>query len=896
MPNIDPNEYQQMKSRLQELETIAQAKQETEKRQNALFKITDLSSQAIDLESFYRDLHQVIEQLMYARNIYIVLLTDNQKKVTFEYFVDEEDTLNPTDWPPEPIESFKQTLTGWLLQSDEALLIDGKKLDELEQSGEIQVRGKRCNDWLGVPLRHNNQTIGALVVQNYQHERQFFTKDKELLTYVSQHIATTLQRKKAQQELERHNEELEKRVKERTALLQQTNEVLEREVKEKKRAEVLQNALFKISELTNAPIALAEFYEHIHKIISNVTLANNFYIALFDTPKKEIHFPYFVDNYEPQPTSRTIAHHSSDSELSPTEWVLSKRVPLLINSSNQKEWASKQTIKGRMPSSWLGVPLIYQKQTLGMIAIQSYNDAENYSHRDKEVLSFVAQQVAVALSRKNNADELLATHEELKKINDELEKRVKSRTQELSITNKTLQSMLNEQEETKKQLAFEAFHDSLTQLPNRALFINRVEHLLSKMKREKDIYFSIFFLDLDRFKVINDSLGHLVGDELLKEVSARISRCVRPGDTVARLGGDEFCVLLLDIQNERDAAIIAERILDSISQPYELLDQRVYTSTSIGIVLSHYDYSQTDELLRDADAAMYHAKAHGKARYSLFDSNMHQRALTRLKLENELRHAIERDEIHVFFQPVYNMQTRNIESFEALARWTHPKLGTVSPAEFISIAEEIGFIHTLGNHILDQSLATLKSWRQQEGVPQSLTVSVNFSSRQISHGDLLKDIKKLLKKHQLDTQSLKVEITESLLIENFDLAKTLIAKLSENNIQVMLDDFGTGYSSLSYLNQFALDVIKIDRSFINRIDEDPTLLAIVKTIIYMANQLSLGLVAEGVETEKHVAILTDLGIKQVQGYYFSRPLPADEAVKLLVDGCDKTPSTNSLCQ
>ena len=442
--------------------------------------------------------------------------------------------------------------------------------------------------------------------------------------------------------------------------------------------------------------------------------------------------------------------------------------------------------------------------------------------------------------------------------------------------------MLDERNKMQKKLAYEAFHDSLTGLPNRALFTNRLEQILKQRERDHQVSFSVLFLDLDRFKVINDSLGHLMGDALLQEVAQRLEECVRPEDTVARLGGDEFCVLLKGVDNARDAAITADRIIDSISKPFQLNEQTVFTSTSIGVTISNDSYKKPDDVLRDADAAMYHAKESGKARYALFDVEMHNAAMKRLKIENDLRHALERNEIKVFYQPIIDLPTGRLVAFEALARWIHADLGFIPPDEFIPIAEETGMIHSIGQFILHHSLGTLKFWQTQYPQAKDISISVNFSSKQIEHHDLLSEIEMALNENQLPAKALKVEITEGLLIENAELAQQLLKSLAEQDIQVLLDDFGTGYSSLSYLHKFTLHTIKIDRSFIYQMDHSEEHHTIVKTIAYMCKHLKKGVIAEGVESEKHTKMLKELGIQHAQGYFYSRPVSGEDAKELIV--------------
>ncbi|NVK88745.1 MAG: EAL domain-containing protein [Gammaproteobacteria bacterium] len=852
--------------------------------QNALLQIASLSSQVKELKLFYEDLRQIIGKLMYANNFYIALLSTDKQFVSFEFFHDEQedDDFDPTTWDPEPIEAFKSTLTGYTIRTGSALLADEAKLKELSDKGEIQVRGSPMKHWMGIPLKVNNTTIGVMVVQSYVDDIRYTEKDKELLIFVSQQIAAVLNQKQYERQLKYYNERLEQKVAQRTAMLQKINEDLESQIHERERAERLQAALFKISELTNTTRDLDEFYLSVHSIINGIMPSKNFYICMFDSDTMVLSFPYLIDEFDSSVEERLLDESIDIDQCSPTEWVLRTGSPLLINKKNIDDWHRRNVFHGTSPETWLGVPLFYKEAVIGVLAVQSYIRGKSYTPLDEEVLMFVSQQVATALNRKRSSDSLRQAHEELQIINDQLEKRVDERTKELSVTNATLKGMLDERNKMQKKLAYEAFHDSLTGLPNRALFTNRLEQILKQRERNRAVSFSVLFLDLDRFKVINDSLGHLMGDALLQQVSQRLEECVRPEDTVARLGGDEFCVLLRDVDNARDAAMTADRIIEAISKPFQLNEQTVFTSTSIGVTISNDNYRKPDDVLRDADAAMYHAKETGKARYALFDVEMHNAAMKRLKVENDLRHALERNEIKVYYQPIIDLPSGRLVAFEALARWIHSELGFIPPDEFIPIAEETGMIHSIGQFILHHSLGTLKFWQTELPQAIDIAVSVNFSSKQIEHHDLLGEIEMALSENQLSAESLKVEITEGLLIENADLAQKLLESLAKMNIQVLLDDFGTGYSSLSYLHKFTLHTIKIDRSFIYQMDQSSEHHTIVKTIAYMCKNLRKGVVAEGVESEQHVAMLKELGIQQAQGYFFSRPVAAEEARELII--------------
>ncbi|WP_144391728.1 bifunctional diguanylate cyclase/phosphodiesterase [Pleionea sediminis] len=858
--------------------------------QHALLQIASLSSQVKNLSDFYKDLHEIVNTLMSANNFYIALKTDDRSHIRFVYFCDEaeDESFDPTQWPPEPIEEFKKTLSGYIIRTSEALLADYNALQSLISHDEISMRGEPPAHWMGVPLKVIDETIGVMVIQTYKQELELTEHDKELLIFVSQHIASVLEHKQYEEQLRSYNERLEIKVAQRTAMLEKINQDLEKEIEERERNEALQAALFKISELSNTSHNLDEFYSELHHTINQVMPSKNFYICTYKKSEQKVSFPYIVDEYDSQAQSRVLDENKPENEYSPTEWVLKKGEPLLINKSNIEHWKKRNVIVGTTPTTWLGVPLIQKSKVRGVLAVQSYLKGKSYTQLDKEILMFVAHHVSTAIYRKKNADSLKYAHDELKKVNDQLEKRVAERTQELSITNSTLKKMLDERNKMQKKLAFEAFHDSLTGLPNRALFTDRLNQIIQQRLRNREISFTVLFLDLDRFKVINDSLGHIMGDKLLQEVAGRLEDCIRPNDTVARLGGDEFCVLLRDINMPRDAAIIADRIIASISTPFQLDEHKIFTSTSIGIAICTDDYSSPEDVLRDADAAMYHAKASGKARYSMFDNDMYSTAMKRLRIESDLRHALEKQQIKVFYQPIIELETGRIVSFEALARWIHDDMGFIPPDEFIPIAEETGMIHEIGSYVLNQSLRTLKHWQSRSQSANDISVSVNFSSKQIEHHDLLEEIKQALDDNKLSSKHLKVEITESLLIRSAQLAQKLLKSLSEINIEVLLDDFGTGYSSLSYLHKFTLHTIKIDRSFIDKMDTSKEHLTIVKAIAFMCQDLNLGLIAEGIESKKHIDILKSHGIRHAQGYHFSKPVPADEAAELIKEFNSKT--------
>jgi diguanylate cyclase (GGDEF)-like protein/PAS domain S-box-containing protein len=432
--------------------------------------------------------------------------------------------------------------------------------------------------------------------------------------------------------------------------------------------------------------------------------------------------------------------------------------------------------------------------------------------------------------------------------------------------------------------------DPLTGLPNRLLFIDRVGRLIKHTKRRKDQLFAVLFLDLDGFKMINDSMGHLIGDQLLLGVASRLEKCLRSSDTVARLGetftvarlgGDEFTVLLDDIKDPGDAKRAADRMMKALVAPFILGGKEVFTSVSIGIALSNSAYEQAEDILRDADTAMYRAKSLGKARYEVFDADMRAKVMARLQLETDLRHALERGEFRNFYQPIVALASGEIAGFEALLRWQHPTRGLLAPIEFIPVAEETGLIRELGWWNLREACRQISIWRASFMAHPHLTISVNLSAKQFLQPNLVEDIRKLLDELQVPPEALKLEITESTVMADPSGAVEMLAKIKSLGIHLAIDDFGTGYSSLSYLHRFPLDTLKIDRSFISGMGDDGEGMEIARTIMPMANNLRLDVVAEGVETVQQFALLKKLHCKYGQGFYFSMPLSAEGTAALL---------------
>ncbi|OIP68671.1 MAG: two-component system response regulator [Oscillatoriales cyanobacterium CG2_30_44_21] len=509
-------------------------------------------------------------------------------------------------------------------------------------------------------------------------------------------------------------------------------------------------------------------------------------------------------------------------------------------------------------------PLIYRNNYLGGISLHQCDREREWSDNELTLVKAIAYQCAIAIH-----------HSELYQ---------------------SAQNELMERKKMEAQLRHDAFHDTLTGLPNRALFLDRLSHALQLSHRWTHLFhasnpyenpeqFAVLFLDLDRFKTINDSLGHLAGDQLLKFVATRLVDCLRAGDTVARLGGDEFVMLIERITDINDVIEVAQRIQDSLKVPVLLDSHEIFVSTSIGIALNSPEYSQPDQLLRDADSAMYRAKEHGRNRYEVFNPTMHQEALEKLRLENDLRRAIDRHEFTLHYQPIVCLQSRQILGFEALIRWQHPEKGLIYPVDFVPFAEDVGMIVAIDQWVMQESCAQLKAWQDQYSLAQVLVMNVNLSARQFNQPNLTSQIKDILEKANLNSTNLKIEITERTLIEKTSIATQILGELSDLQIQTCIDDFGTGYSSLSYLHRFPIHTVKIDRSFVTRLNDadESSDREIIKAIIALGLNLGLNVIAEGVETEQQLEFLKVNNCHAGQGYYLGEPQTTEAIASLLTN-------------
>lgn len=814
----------------------------SEQLQAALFQIADMASSGMELNAMLRELHAIVGRFMYAENFYIALYEESSDALRFIYLVDTVDPIIRDADQFIPMSVMDKGLTWYCIRDRRPLM--GSVPDIRNQvSGPLRDIGEDCFDWLGVPILVGEAVRGVLVVQSYMERPRYTAADQALLAYVGSHILTAVDRKLQQEELER-------RVTERT-------HALTVEMQERQRTVRIQEALYRIAELSHTAIDPDGFYQAVHGIVGQFLDARNFYIALLSPDGQRLHFPYYVDENGGTAESRPVGNGI-------TEYAIRHARPLLVDMDDPATRARIEALQasgelgliGRQSMAWLGVPLVSGDRVLGLLAVQNYASGHSYSAAERDLLTFISYQIASGLERQRAAAEL-------KEANADLERRVQARTAELS-------EQIRVREDIERQLKYQVLHDPLTGLPNRAYLRDQLLRALAHQQREPGRGFAVLFMDLDRFKVINDSVGHLVGDALLREVAARFTHCVRAGcDMVARLGGDEFAILM-DVTGPDAAMRMGQRIVEAMKAPIRVEGKELFSSVSVGIAMSAPHYTAPDELLRDADIAMYRAKAGGRDRVEVFDEALHAQALQLLEMESDLRRAMERAELVPWFQPIVRLSTGETVGYEALVRWQHPQRGVLSPAEFLPVAEGNGSMEALDWAVFTRTLELL---------PRLLMpgqyVNVNFSPRHFRSPGLVERLMGLLKAHQVLPSQVRIEVTEGALLENAEKIGQVFCQLADQGVMVALDDFGTGYSSLSYLHRFRMHTLKIDRSFICDLSphEEGRSTAVVRAILALSQAQRMEVVAEGIETESQRQALLALGCELGQGYLFARPAP-----------------------
>ncbi len=718
-------------------------RRQSEKLQSALYRIAEIASSERDLPAFYAALHRIVGELMNSRNFYLALYDPVSDRIDFPYFVDEFD---PIPAPKRP----GRGLTELVLRRGTPLLVSSESFSRFVREGEVELQGAPSIDWLGVPLQVGSQTIGVLAVQSYSEEVRYGEADKEILTFVSRHIASALERKRGEEALQRSE-------------------------------------------------------RHYRNLFESANDA----VLIFD-PEGEIIL-------EANQKALEIYGYSRDELIGMSLRVMTQEV------SRGDERLRQLLLEGSL-QNWETVHRSKDGRTLDLVVSAS-------------VVDYDGRPAVLSINRD-----------------------------------------VTESRRAEKQIEQLAYHDSLTGLANRVRLEERLSAAISQAKRQGHAI-AILFMDLDRFKVVNDSLGHKVGDLLLQQVAARLQGMLRAGDTLARLGGDEFILLLSRIERPEDAAVVARKILELFRRPFSVAGRELFVTMSVGIGVCPYDGEDSDSLVKSADIAMYLAKQKGRDNYQFHARAIEEAGFDRLELEAGIRRGLEAEEFLVHYQPQFRLATGKITGMEALLRWQHPTRGLVLPGEFIPVAEETGLILPLGSRVLRDACVQTLAWQKMGW--GGLRISVNLSVRQLQRQDAAERISRIVSESGLEARWVSLEITESLAMQGFEASVRKLHELKEIGIGITMDDFGTGYSSLSYLKLLPIDTIKIDRTFIRDLANDPNDASIVRAAIVMAHELKLQVVAEGVETQEQLDFLRQSHCDEVQGFLFSPGLGAHDFELLL---------------
>jgi diguanylate cyclase (GGDEF)-like protein len=840
---------------LPKLKSLLKKYRQVKTMQSGLLQLSELASAVTDMNAFYNALADVVKSLLITDSFHIAL-TNSKQELELAYChnpVEQHllERVHVTNW--------HQSMTGIVYESEEPMHCCSAARMALAKTGKIVLYGSQCVDWLGVPLRRGNQVIGVIAIQSYDEKLYFDDRDCQLLEFIAEHLVTAIDRV-------RSREILEQNILARTKKLTETNQKLQREIAERQKVVKMHQAMLNISELTASSTNLEDFYKTLHKEVATIIPAKNFYIGLIENEEMELSFPYFYDE-------KVTANDAPKIVSGLSELAIRVELPMLI--SNGSIWLLQEdksvsekpfTLKfpdTKLPQAWLGATLIDHGRIIGVLAIQHYQDADAYQQSDLEIIRFVSQHIATAINRKA-AQDRITLH------NEELERKVDQRTRELQASNLNLRMQIEERRKAEAQLYYEAHHDALTKLPNRAMFLDRLAFSLRRLKRHPDNRFAVLFIDLDRFKMINDTLGHHAGDQFLVEIAHRLTECVRDNDILARLGGDEFVVLLDALQSQEDVEEVASRIIAKIGQPFDLEGNIVYSNASIGIAQCSSRYHDASEILRDADAAMYQAKSLGRGRYVFFDESMREQLIASMTLEQELRVAIKENQFELHYQKITDLTLTTSIGYEALLRWKHPSKGILTPSEFLFMAEETGMILDIEIWVVEEVCRQLKTW---EKCPENKNayIGINLSGRHLTQVNQLTELIALIEQNTVEPQRLILEFNESAFTQQPDVALKGLKRLKQFGVKLALDDYGAGQSSFNLLHSYPFEFIKLDRSFIRSINSNEENISLVKALHELGDKFGYRLVAEGIETEEMLEKLKEVGCDYGQGYHISRP-------------------------
>jgi diguanylate cyclase (GGDEF)-like protein len=839
---------QELRELIPQLQNLTEKYKRAEKIQKALFEISELASSVSSLDRLYKAVHDIVSDFMNADNFYVAFFDPSDKNVDFAYFVDEldEEVISLV-----PYERIMGGITGYILKNGKSLVMTKENTDFVLQETGIEMLGTPPVDLIGVPLKRNADVIGAMVVQSYNDDVRYSPEDFEVLSFISQHIVTTVDRVKSREVTERT-------IRDRTKQLRTINDDLQEEILEREKVESLQTALFEISELSaSLDDDIPRFYSKLHDILARLISAPNCFVAVLNKDKDKLTFPYLSDELHDSIDERPLG-------LGLTEYIIRRGQATLIDNSKilalAEEGEVDVTVAQNMMehnNSWLGSPLVIDGEVQGVIAVQTYGKLENYNHKDLEILRFVSHHIAVAMERRKSA-------EALKEYNLQLTNKVHERTEELNQTNEYLKKQIEQRKEIELKLIHDAHHDALTDLPNRVMFNSRLELAIANKKRHPENQFAVLFIDLDRFKVINDTLGHHAGDEFLVEVGQRVALCKRGHDLLARLGGDEFVILLDNFENIKSVEEVASRIINSVSMPFTLDGKEMFSGASIGIAHLDNNYMSADEVLRDADAAMYHAKGLGRGRYVSFDKSMREKLLEDIQLESQFRKTLKDKGFDCVLQPVVKLEDESLLYFECTLQWHDETFGKINREHFWKIAEQCGITVELNQFLLDGAIGLLRQWKNDPECAHQ-RIGLSLSVEHLMQKDLVQELITRVKESGFGANKLLLQFSESALSNRSQYILPSIKKLKRHGFSLILDNFGSGSASLNYLFSYPFEFIKIDERFIQSFTRSEKSLRFIESVILVAEKVGLIVIAEGISSKSKLEGLKGLGCEYGQG-------------------------------
>lgn len=832
-----------------------------EAAQQALLGISDLANTVKTMQEFYLGLHQHLKQLIPADNFYICL--KNQDRLELPFFADEKDA-NPLDLCADKSlsDALKRGLTGYVIRTQQPLLCDEAMCEQLKQQGEIDEIGSPSHQWLGVPITHNDVTVGVLTVQSYKLEVTYNSKEQELMVFISHHIAGVLERL-------RHQQQLEIAIEQRTQELSHAYEKLKQEVYERRRAERLQRSLFEIADLATSNLEMRDFYAELHRVIGHLLPAQNCYIALYAENKTQLEFPFFVSQIS------RIAPKPRALKDGLVEYLLRSQRPMLLDQKGIQRLIEQGMLYSKAPDlnhtqqmhQWIGIPLMIQGSVGGALAVYSFSADQKYQFKDMDLLTFVSQHIATAIERK------LAT-ETLKRSNEELEEKVIERTRELARANKDLQSESSQRRKVEQQLQHDATHDTLTGLPNRMMFMAQLQSTLQQHTTTSIGEFALLFIDLDRFKLVNDTLGHLEGDHFLIQTAERLNLCIREHDMLARLGGDEFVILVDHLHSIDDAKDVAERILSELAKPFNLNGKMFNSGASIGIAVSGRQAKESSEsLLRDADTAMYMAKTRGKGCYVVFDEQSHQQLMRNILLENELRAAMDNCQIELSFASVESLATGQELARDVHLYWRHSEHGLLQHEQLLTLAEQANLRLDLDRYAIEM----LSQMHINAEIPAEIELHLSLSSQHLTHKHALRSLKSGLRNCQFPLARLCLFFSELALARDNEVHVSGFEDLQELGVQLGVSCYGSGYSSMVTLSFLPLSRLKLEPELIQDI-RGPRHQRLLQAIRLSANSLNIELIIDGVRTPEQRQLLQQMGFNTIQ--YQTAQTPADHSTPL----------------